>query len=283
MTARKGDNMSFPGVFQNDGQLVVHMINQGYSMPTCHIHNHNEMILITQGHLLIESNMDSVEVEAPVIVLHNSYALHRTEQLNDGDYERYIINFDDAALEQIPALQKTISFFKNANLTVIRLTEDMRDLLLHYIKRYPMMDAENGSINLLTCLILYEISKYRSAENTVRLKPKIPYINEIMHYISNHYKEPLTLDELTSRHYISRAKLVADFRNTTDMTVKQYITLVRMNVARALLINGASTGEAARESGYNNTSNFTSTFAKYFGVSPIKYREFYNDHKHPLD
>lgn len=265
--------MPFPSVFQNDGQTVIHKIDTSYSMPTCHIHNHNEILLVSQGHLLVESNMDSVEVEAPVLILHNSYALHRTEQISEGLYERYIINFDDSTLQEVPSLREFISFFKNANLTVIHLTPEMHNLLLQYVKRYPYMDTRDGSNNLLTCLILYEIAKYRSDENTVRLKPKIPYINDIMYYISTHYREPLTLDELTQRYYISRAKLVADFRNTTDMTVKQYVTLVRMNVARALLLNGASTGEAARESGYNNTSNFTATFTKYFGVSPVKYRE----------
>ena len=93
-----------------------------------------------------------------------------------------------------------------------------------------------------------------------------------MQYISEHYYENFTLDDLASQFYISRAKLAADFSGTTNMTVKQYTTLVRMNVARGMILGGASVAEAAHACGYSNTSNFATTFSKYFGDSPARYR-----------
>lgn len=264
--------MAFPSIFTNDGQSVYFKSSDSYSMPSCHIHNHNELLFVLTGRLKVESNLDTVEVDAPAVILHNSYTMHRAELL-EGTYDRYVINFDDSTLDTVPAVKDIISFFKNANMTVIRLDDAMQNLLRHYVDRYSVMTASDSSQNLLTCMILCEIAKYRSDENTVRIKPKIPYINDVMHYISEHYYEPLTLEDLTARYYISRAKLVADFRNTTDMTVKQYTTLVRMNVARALLLDGVSVAEAARTCGYNNTSNFNTTFMKYFGASPAQYRK----------
>lgn len=263
--------MAFPEIFTNEGQSVVYNSSCCYSLPSCHIHNHNELLFLISGHLQVENNFDITEVEAPAVILHNSYTLHRAELL-DGQYKRYVINFDDNTLNAVPELTESIRFFKNANMTVIRLTPEMCGILTHYLERYPVMNDSDGSKNALTCLILYEIARFHSPENTVKMQAEIRYINDVMHYISRHYGESFTLDDMAAHFYISRAKLAADFSNTTGMTVKQYTTLVRMNVARGMIMEGKTVAETAHACGYNNTSNFTSTFAKYFGDSPIRYK-----------
>lgn len=264
--------MPIPGIFVNDGQLVAHVSSCCYRLPYCHIHNHNELLFLVSGRLLLENNLVTTEVSAPAVIIHNAYTLHRAELL-DGYYERYIINFDDATLEEIAGIRETVRFFKDANMTVIRLTEEMRDTVMQYVSRYPVMDETNGSQNALTCLILYEIAKYRSAENTVGLCAGIPYINRVMNYIASEYSKPLTMDELAAHFYVSRAKLASDFSAATSMTVKQYSTLVRMNVARGMILDGRSVSEAARACGYSNVSNFAAAFSRMFGENPAKLKK----------
>lgn len=263
--------MPIPDIFKNDGQSVAFSSSCSYSLPSCHIHNHNELLFLISGRLRLENNLDTVEVDAPAVILHNSYTMHRAELL-EGQYQRYVINFDDSTMDAVPSLKESVSFFKNANMTVIRLTEEMRDLLRRYIELYSNMNEYDGSQNALTCLILCEIGKFRSPENSVKLCASISYINNVMHYISQHYNALITLDDLAAQFYISRAKLAADFSSSANMTVKQYTTLVRMNVARGMILEGRSVADTAHACGYNNTSNFTSTFAKYFGDSPARYK-----------
>ncbi|MBQ8370710.1 MAG: helix-turn-helix transcriptional regulator [Clostridia bacterium] len=263
--------MAFPEIFKNDGQTVTYNSSCSYSLPSCHIHNHNELLLLISGKLRLENNLEITEVDAPAAIIHNSYTMHRAELL-EGQYERYVINFDDNTLDTIEPLSQTIRFFKNANMTVVRLTDEMKKILEGYAVRYSSFSAEDGSRNALTCLILYEIAKYRSQDNSVKLRAPISYINDVMQYISQHYSENFTLDDLAAQFYISRAKLASDFTGSINMTVKQYTTLVRMNVARGMIIDGVSVSETAHACGYNNTSNFTSTFAKYFGSSPARYK-----------
>ena len=255
----------------NDCPPVVYVTSDHYVMPSCHIHNHNELMLLVSGKVRFENNLKITEVEGPAVIIHNSYTLHRSELL-EGQYKRYLINFYDKTLDKISGLSDTVRFFKSANMTVIRLTEEMRDVLEGYVRRYPEMSREDGSQDALTCLILYEIAKYRSKENTVGIRAKIPYINDVMCYITEHYSEPITMEELTARFYISRAKLAADFSETTGMTVKQYTTLVRMNVARGMIQDGATVSDAARACGYSNVSNFSAVFSKMFGENPAKFK-----------
>ena len=264
--------MPLPDILINNGQSVVHFSSCSYSVPYCHTHNHNELLFLVSGRLRLENNLDVTEISAPAVVIHNSYTLHRAELL-EGEYERYIVNFDDATLDEIEGMRETVRFFKNANMTVIRLTEEMRETLEKYFCHYPHTSNSDGSQNALTCLILYEIAKYRSDDNTVRLRAKIPYINDVMSYISSRYSEPLTLDELAAHFYVSRAKLAADFSGATNMTVKQYSTLVRMNVARGMILEGSSVSEAAHACGYSNVSNFAAAFSKIFGENPAKFKK----------
>lgn len=264
--------MQFSDILKNDGQTTRFMSSCSYSLPTCHLHNHNELLFLMSGSLYLENNFDSVDVDAPAVILHNCYTLHRAELLQ-GHYNRFIINFDDHTLNTIESLRETIGFFKSTNMTVIRLNEPMQAILQNYVSRYNSLSPHDGSRDTLTCLILYEIAKYYSDENKVQLSSpafKTAYINDVMQYIARHYNEDFTLNDLAAHFYISRAKLSADFSTSTNMTIKQYTTLVRMNVARELLENGSSISEAARSCGYNNTGNFTATFTKYFGEKPMK-------------
>ena len=263
--------MALPDILKNDGQSVYYLSSCCYSLPYCHIHNHNELLFLLSGRLRLENNLDTVEVDAPAVILHNNYTLHRAELL-EGQYERYIINFDNKTLDAVPSVRETVRFFKNANMTVIRLTTEMKEILVHYVSRYPTLSEEDGSRNALVCLMLYEIAGFRSEENTTKLSVSISYINDVMQYISMHYAESFTIRELAEQFYISRAKLVSDFSSTTGMTIKQFTTLVRMNSAREMLSCGTSVNEAAHACGYSSSGNFASVFNRYFGESPAGYR-----------
>lgn len=264
--------MDTSNILVNDGQTTFYKSSCSYQMPCCHMHNHNELLLLLSGHLQIENNLEVVEVDAPAVILHNNYTLHRVT-LMDGCYKRFIINFDDSALDAVPRLSSTIRFFKNTNLTVIPLSGEMELTLRQYAERYSALSSEDGSRDTLTCLLLYELAKYHPSQDNPRSRDRIPYLNHVMQYIVQHYSEPITLDTLAAQFYISRAKLTADFSASTGMTIKQFTTLVRMNMAYSLITSGTTIAEAAHICGYNSIGNFSSTFSKYFGVAPAQYKK----------
>lgn len=264
--------MDISSVLVNNGQTTSYKSSCSYDMPCCHMHNHNELLFLLSGRLQVENNLEVVEVDAPAVILHNSYTLHRAT-LTDGHYKRFIINFDDNTLNTVAPLAQTVRFFKNSNMTVIRLTHEMEEILQHYTERYLALSPDDGSRDTLTCLLLYELAKYHSPENDLLGQNKAPYINNVMQYIVQHYNEPITLDTLATRFYISRAKLTADFSSSTNMTIKQFTTLVRMNMAYSMIKGGATIADAARACGYNSIANFSATFSKYFGDAPAQYKQ----------
>lgn len=259
--------MESPTIITHDEQTFVHNVVE-YKMESCHAHSNHEILFVVQNDIVVENNTDIIEVFAPSVVIHNNYTIHRATPIHGSLYDRYCINFNDSLLRKHSSLMPGIGFFKSANMTVVSLSEEMRDRLMFYIDRFTDLYEDAAACEYLTALFLCELNYYHSDENTISLKPKLSYINDVMNYITQHPNEDITLDSLANKYFISRAKLVADFKKATGMTVKNYITLVRMNTARNLLIEGHSVSETAYLCGYHSDSNFISTFKRMFGVSP---------------
>ncbi|RZY28603.1 AraC family transcriptional regulator [Escherichia coli] len=64
------------------------------------------------------------------------------------------------------------------------------------------------------------------------------------------------------------------FQRVMQLTMKQYITAMRINHVRALLSDtDKSILDIALTAGFRSSSRFYSTFGKYVGMSPQQYRK----------
>ncbi|MBD2868726.1 helix-turn-helix transcriptional regulator [Paenibacillus arenilitoris] len=106
-------------------------------------------------------------------------------------------------------------------------------------------------------------------EQKSKLNPA--FINQ---YIELHYMENLHLDHMadvlgTSPKYFSNY-----FKRTFEVNYVEYLNKVRLSHAREFLKSTDwSVAEIGEKTGYLNSSTFTTTFKKYYGVSPSEYRK----------
>lgn len=90
-------------------------------------------------------------------------------------------------------------------------------------------------------------------------------------YIHEHYAEELTLSELSHKVFISRNHLSIIFRNFTGETFNNYVTRVRMEKARELLLErNMLVYEVAERVGYRNIPYFSTLFKKVTGMNPTE-------------
>lgn len=88
-------------------------------------------------------------------------------------------------------------------------------------------------------------------------------------YIHEHYHEDITLGIIADEIQISKNYLGQIFRNGTGETFNQYLTRVRMEKARQMILEGKHyIYEIALKVGYTNIPYFSSQFKKYIGVNP---------------
>ena len=92
-------------------------------------------------------------------------------------------------------------------------------------------------------------------------------------YIDNHYAENISRQSLAERFYVTADHLSHLFNKETGLSIPDYITRVRMNEAKRLLLQGKTVSEAAQAVGYDNFAYFTTVFKKLEGVTPSEYRK----------
>ena len=92
-------------------------------------------------------------------------------------------------------------------------------------------------------------------------------------YINAHYSEDIDLETLAQSVFVSSCYLSHLFRNEMGTTFSDYLTRVRLEAAKKLLMEGASVDKTAEEVGYNDGNYFIKIFKKYVGVTPAKYRK----------
>lgn len=88
-------------------------------------------------------------------------------------------------------------------------------------------------------------------------------------HIRNNLKEPLKILDLANIAGFNATKLKRDFKKIYGVTVFKYITALRMEVAKSLIIqDGATIAFAAYEVGYANPQHFTTAFKRTMGYVP---------------
>jgi len=90
--------------------------------------------------------------------------------------------------------------------------------------------------------------------------------------IGERCSEPLQLDALARRHFISRAKLDRLFVDALGMPPGRYLMNIRISRACTDLVAGFSVQETAARCGYTNVGHFIRLFRRYTGMTPAKYR-----------
>jgi transcriptional regulator GlxA family with amidase domain len=85
--------------------------------------------------------------------------------------------------------------------------------------------------------------------------------------------DPLTVREIAEAANLSEGRFAHIFRETTGFSVKDYMTRMRVSIARRLLLETTDTLDAiAARTGYADVSNFSRTFKSIDGISPGEFR-----------
>ena len=99
-------------------------------------------------------------------------------------------------------------------------------------------------------------------------------VHKVTTYLNDHYREDLTLDDLAEKFYISRSYLTRIFKETTGITVVQYLTVVRIRQAvRLLRETDSPITEIADLCGFGNVTYFEKVFHRIRGMTPRQYRK----------
>lgn len=97
-------------------------------------------------------------------------------------------------------------------------------------------------------------------------------IDKACNYINNYWKESITLQDVADYVGMNPSYLSQLFKEKMGMTYIQYLTHIRMEHAKQMLLNGEKVIEVSEKIGYHSYRHFSDLFKKYVGVKPSSYR-----------
>ncbi|ASN17724.1 transcriptional regulator MelR [Pantoea ananatis] len=100
------------------------------------------------------------------------------------------------------------------------------------------------------------------------------YVSQMLEFIADNYDQALTINDVAEHVKLNANYAMGIFQRVMQLTLKQYITAMRINHVRALLSDTDITVlDVALTAGFRSSSRFYSTFARYVGMSPQQYRK----------
>ena len=247
-----------------------------YHEPTSH--RQHEVLLLLRGEVsyLIEGETYAVSEGDMIFVAPDE--IH-TLKINCAlPYERIVFLFDMRVLNDM---------MRELNIDLGAFSYDGRNRF-HVIK--SKMVKKYGLDKLLVNIISYDDSdKYKRLlimSKLIRFAVAIDKMIEenrhdftlpdsrdkliaaVTEYVDRHISEPIRLDDLADKLYVSKSTLCHKFSAVMNTTVNQYVALKKMRYAENLILDGASAAEAAVAAGYDNYASFFYNYKKLMGKSP---------------
>ena len=138
-----------------------------------------------------------------------------------------------------------------------RSSDNIRDMLI------------NEQLSTLIRLIM---SESWHPENKA-ISNKRASVLEVKKYLDEHYSEPIVLDDLSERFYISKFYLTHSFKEQFGFTINLYLQSVRITHAKLLLrFTNKTIEEIAAETGIPDPAYFSRLFKRIEGITPGAYR-----------
>lgn len=180
------------------------------------------------------------------------------------------------------SIDKSNSWFDDAlnihgmGCSLISLKHDKRAAFLECCEKMLCDKSESSSsIQFLPFFELISILSTPDSISSVHQKQSERSFACILNYIRENYNTPISSTSVAEHFHITLKTLERQFRKYMSDTPKNYLRVIRLTRASALLREGRNVTEACFESGFRDCSRFIDSFKKYYGETPLQYRTKY--------
>lgn len=99
-------------------------------------------------------------------------------------------------------------------------------------------------------------------------------VEKAKEYIKAHCGEPLSREQLAEQYFLHPNYFSRIFKEYASMSLRDYITFVRMEKAKKLLLySGCTVADIALQVGYSDTAYFIKHFKQKMQMTPKQYRQ----------
>lgn len=262
--------------FESDLYNIAHNITRIPS-GSCLIHSHTtyELLYVLSGDATFSIGGTEYTLRPHTLLCIPPNVFHGIHVHTEEPYDRYTVHFDPAILSHE---HRALLLSKLPDKTDTCCLYDMENSgILDMLRQFDDLDREPESLQrplipIFLQALIARILMTLPSEDELSPNPEAGarrlMRSSLLRYIDEHFTEPITLDTLSARFYVSKSQLNQTFRQMTGTTVIDYIIRKRIAYAQQLLLNGVSAAQAGAAAGFGDYTSFYRAYKKHFGCSP---------------
>ena len=107
------------------------------------------------------------------------------------------------------------------------------------------------------------------------LYPKVYLYRRVVQaklFIDSHFDEKIDLDNIADEAFFSKFHFIRLFNSVYNKTPYQYLSFIRMEKAKQLLIQDMSISQVCYSVGFDSVSSFSGLFKRIVGQTPASYQ-----------
>lgn len=240
-----------------------------------HWHDSLEVVNYRDSECLLSYNGINVDLPKDALIIINSGHIHSL--LPKASYDRGIsLIFPSEFLSQYGIdISKNVFHYTAGEEIDSLLRECLHRFGEYYETReedpYYSLRCSSEIFNVLHILMTH----YQDRQTKITELPRHEKLcQQIIRYISQHYKEPLTLPFVAETFSLSEGYVCRLFRKYLGYTFKEHLTDIRLQSSISQILHTDKTLlSIAMDCGFPDYRSFVKSFQRMYGVKPQEYRE----------
>ena len=248
-----------------------------FSYPV-HIHNSHEILMATKGCCSIIIGETEYELEANDAALIFENETHGLV-IHSAPIEFFAVQFIPVAHREAALdgqIQKLADKCRNKSGGVFKINDDICPAVVSCMRRIcdERSDSETEMYFTYIKAIMYELANSSCQKSGIEktkkreINDKLELLNAVTEYIGTNLNMITDLSFIEKVFHYSNSHVNRIFRDYLCVSVWQYITAKKLDLANNLIRDGYSAQTVAAKCGYNDYSVFYKSFVKHFGCSP---------------
>lgn len=224
-----------------------------------HMHSDFELLIMLSGIAELLVNDHEYTLTPPSMVLVHSNQAHSIRMESGSEMLIHVFSPD-----------VTGSFFKESSgkigeSAIFMCEPQVRDMYIDTV----FIRRDFSEYTLKGCLYLIISSYLKSVKLTDRCTQQNHVLSAVFAYISTHFTEKITLDNIAAECGYSQSYISRIFSETVGLNIKRFVNSYRLDYARELLkTTNMTITEAAMASGFGSVRNFNRAFSDEYNTQP---------------